>query len=121
MKLRLQLASTLPTIAKLGPTDPPGKAAFGTTMQAMMATLPSVRGSAVGFPGDFTDMQSRIPKNPRTGEAAEVTKGSAAEGAPAFVSPKDAQVGTPFPVVPLNESMGPGEPSEEQGKQCTNG
>ena len=85
-----------------------------------MAMLPFARTSPDGDSQLSTDIQSRVAKSPGAGQPDKISKGLAAQGTEVFVSPEEAQVGTAIPLAALDELMGPSEPHEGQGTECTN-
>ncbi len=85
-----------------------------------MAMLPFARTSPDGNSQLSTDIQSRVAKSPGAGQPDKISKGLAAQGTEVFVSPEEAQVGTAIPLAAPDELMGPSEPHEGQGTECTN-
>jgi hypothetical protein len=120
MKLRLQLAGTLPPTTKLGQADLVGKGGFSTTMQGVMAMLSPAKTSPVGNSQEASpDLQSQTPKKAAICEQEKVGESSAAEGAEVDVVPTGAELAMFFPVVPHSRVAHPKEPPEGQGIQNT--
>jgi hypothetical protein len=101
MKLRLQLAEMLPASPKPGTDTSHGDGAFGTAMEAMMATSASGKPSLVGTPGVLAAKQPPIGMHPETAKPYQSVDIPATEIHAANQVP---QLGAPFATMPQQQA-----------------
>ncbi len=100
MKLRLQLAEMLPPSPKPGTDGSRGGGAFGTAMEAMMATPASGKPSPVGTPDAMAAKQPQTEMHPETAKPYQSVDIPATE---IHAANRVPQLGAPFAAMPQQQ------------------
>jgi hypothetical protein len=117
MKLRLQLAELPPASPKPGTDASHGDGAFGTAMEAMMATSASGKPSLVGTPGVLAAKQPPIGMHPETAKPYQSVDIPATE---IHAANQVSQLGAPFATMPQQQAAEQKELVQVQDSQGQN-